>query len=609
MQQQKTEVLVVGGGAGGAAAAVQAARAGAQTILVSEFEWLGGMLTAAGVAAPDGNELLSFQTGLWGAFLRELERRQPEGLDHAWVSFFTYEPRTGSAIFADWVRQLPNLQWITGQIPCSVIRQEDRITGVHFADRTIAAEIIIDATELGDLLVLAEVPYRWGWEWQTEFGEPSAPPTATPLTDRFPVQAPTWVFLMQDFGADASNHPNPIAAPPNYSADRYLGTWEGYGAELFLNYGRLPGNRFMLNFPQQGNDYGVRLDRLVESAAARQEFLQEAFWHAQGYAHFLQTQLGNRYGLATDSFPAAPAGHLGGGAFALHPYYRESRRLRGLTTVREQDILPIPGGQVAPLPLNPEGLVDSIAIGNYANDHHYPGETLPLKSKSLRWGGRWTGTPFLLPYQCLIPAETDGLFVCEKNISVSHIANGATRLQPVVLGLGQAAGMAAALCVQRRCQPRELPVRDLQTALLSDPIAPAAVIPLFNVSPHDPDWLKWQQHLLTHPEDYPIDGTVQRKGQLANRRKSVLTKFSQPYHGKFERRGEQDYRLHLVDSTAPEPLSLVTLDAEVDRQLQTYQSGQKLTVIARLNRSGQWLLVEAIAVESAAKELSPDGIK
>ncbi len=73
------DVLVVGGGTGGTTAAIQAARRGAKTILVSEFPWLGGMLTAAGVSAPDGNEIISFQTGLWGEFLRELQHRQLGG--------------------------------------------------------------------------------------------------------------------------------------------------------------------------------------------------------------------------------------------------------------------------------------------------------------------------------------------------------------------------------------------------------------------------------------------------------------------------------------------------------------------------------------------------
>ncbi|MCY7284421.1 MAG: FAD-dependent oxidoreductase, partial [Cyanobacteria bacterium CAN_BIN43] len=166
MEELKTEVLIVGGGAGGTAAAIQAARRGAQTILVSEFSWLGGMLTSAGVTAPDGNELLAFQTGIWGAFIKELQQRQPQGLDHGWVSFFTYDPRIGAKIFADWVRALPNLRWISSQTPLEVEKQGTRITGVRFADFLIRAEIILDGTELGDVLALAEVPYRWGWEWR-----------------------------------------------------------------------------------------------------------------------------------------------------------------------------------------------------------------------------------------------------------------------------------------------------------------------------------------------------------------------------------------------------------------------------------------------------------
>lgn len=85
-QTYTADVLVVGGGTGGTAAAIQAARRGAKTILVSEFTWLGGMLTSAGVPAPDGNELEAFQTGLWGAFIKELQHRQPGGLNNSWVS-------------------------------------------------------------------------------------------------------------------------------------------------------------------------------------------------------------------------------------------------------------------------------------------------------------------------------------------------------------------------------------------------------------------------------------------------------------------------------------------------------------------------------------------
>lgn len=604
MNELTTDVLVVGGGTGGTAAAIQAARQGVQTILVSEFPWLGGMLTSAGVSAPDGNELVAFQTGLWGAFLRELRQRQIGGLDHSWVSMFSFDPRTGAKLLADWVQQLPNLKWIAGQTPLEILQQGNCITGVRFENFTVKAKVTLDATELGDVLALAEVPYRWGWELQSEFEEPSAPVSASVLTQQYPVQAPTWVVVLKDSG-EAEDAPE-IPAPPDYSPNQFAGAWDNYGAEQFLNYGRLPGGLFMINWPQCGNDYGEGVGRLVESSDKQQQFLQEARWHTQGFAHFIQSQLGHRYGLADNIFPHS---QFGGGAYALHPYYRESRRLQGLVTVREQDLLPVADGRLAALPVDINGgnAIASIAVGNYANDHHYPGINFPLKPKSIRWGGRWTGTPFTIPYRCLIPLSTDGLLVCEKNISVSHIANGATRLQPVVMNIGQAAGMAAALSVSLNCQPRDLPVRSIQEALLQDPVAPATIIPLFNLPSNHPDWLSWQRYYLDNPENYPATGNT--KGLRTLKPVSNDTAESSqpsipnlqpptPFTGIFQRCNQQDYRITL---TAPEAhegqtWTLITLLSSVDEQLQACIDQEQLTVWGRLNHSGCWLVVEKIEI-------------
>ncbi len=617
MDELTADVLVVGGGTGGTAAAIQAARRGAKTILVSEFPWLGGMLTSAGVSAPDGNELFAFQTGLWGAFLRELQQQQRSGLDNSWVSFFSYDPRIAARVFSDWVQELP-LQLLSGRSPLEVFKQGNCIIGVRFGDLIVKAKITLDATELGDLLALAEVPYRWGWELQSEWNEPSAPTAPNPLTERYPVQVPTWVVIMQDFGEQTA----PEISPLQDDLVQFADAWDGYSSEQFLNYGRLPGNLFMINWPQCGNDYGEGVGRLVESEASRHQFLQESRRHTQSFARFIQTQLGRRYGLAEQVFPStkgkqeessvyspiqnsffktqrsagASSGccveqaqnYLGGGAYAMHPYYRESRRLVGVTTLREQDILPPSGGQVAPLSVDSSGRVSAIALGNYANDHHYPGIDFPLKPKSIRWGGRWTGTPFTIPYGCLIPTETDGLLVCEKNISVSHIANGATRLQPVVMGIGQAAGMAAALCVNLGCQPRELPVRDLQEALLQDQ-ARAAIIPLFNLPPNHPNWLHWQRYYLDHPEAYPTSGNCPCTEAPLYRSTSAF------FSGIFHRHNEQDYTFAL---TEPAHLQghwkLVTLRSLVNEQLQMCLDTQPMTVWGNLNHAGNWLLVEHI---------------
>jgi FAD dependent oxidoreductase len=578
MNKLTTDVLIVGGGTGGTSAAIQAARRGAQTIIVSETTWLGGMLTSAGVAAPDGNELAAFQTGLWGAYVRSLLAFQPTGLDHSWVSMFSYDPRIGAKIFANWVESLPNLQWISGQTPLEVFQQNNCITGVRFTDFIIQAKVIIDGTELGDLLALAEVPHRWGWEMQAEFDEPSAPIMPNNLTQKYPVQAPTWVVILKDFGNE-TEAPE-IPAPPLDNPQQFSKAWSNHGREKFINYGRLPRGLFMINWPLDGNDYGKDLGRLIEPDK-QQEFWQESLWHTQSFARFIQTQLGRRYGLAEDIFPVAS---FGGGAYALHPYYRESRRLIGMVTLQEQDILPVKGGNVAPL------TTDAVALGNYANDHHYPGVDFLLQPKSLRWGGRWTGTPFTIPYGCLVPLATDGLLVCEKNISVSHITNGATRLQPTVMNIGQAAGMAAALSVELGCQPRDLPVRRLQDALLEDKVAAAAIVPLFNLPPNHPEWLFWQGYYLDHPEAYPISGAGDWQDKI-----DLVSNNSAIFQGIFQRHNEQDYTIILTEpSSNAGQWRLITLQSNVNEQLRFYTNQFPIKVWGRLNHSSQWLVVEQL---------------
>ena len=44
---ERYDVVIVGGGASGTAAGLQAARMGARTLIVEEFDWLGGMLTSS----------------------------------------------------------------------------------------------------------------------------------------------------------------------------------------------------------------------------------------------------------------------------------------------------------------------------------------------------------------------------------------------------------------------------------------------------------------------------------------------------------------------------------------------------------------------------------
>ena len=483
---ESVDVLVWGGGTGGAAAALQAARGGVSTLLLTPGAWLGGMVSAAGVCCPDGNELTPWQTGLWGAFLRELARREPEGLDHNWVSCFGYRPITAEQILQDWMRAEPKLLWWPQCRLLAVERQGSVITAVRVEvegeQRRVRCQVVIDGSDRGDLLPLAEAPFRLGWEPQEQWGEPSAPSQQRLDSEAFfreqPVQSPTWVVMGQlqsdrlasepDRGIDPAGRPL-LPAP-------FERACEAFGLERTITYGRLPGGLVMLNWPLHGNDWHWGLERAFSGDPAQEaELYGEMQNHSLRFAAALQEASGGwlQLGQAFPEEAGSPAPWL-----AAMPYWREGRRMIGRATVIEQHLLPLAEGvSCAPLPLNAAGELQSIAVGNYANDHHYPGPDWPLAPKSCRWGGRWTGTPFCIPYGALVSAEIDNLLAADKAISTSHMANGATRLQPLVLNVGQAAGAAAALAVQQGQQPAAIQVQQVQAALSGDRQAPAALVP------------------------------------------------------------------------------------------------------------------------------------
>ena len=189
--------------------------------------------------------------------------------------------------------------------------------------------------------------------------------------------------------------------------------------------------------------------------------------------------------------------------------------------------------------------------------------------------------------------------MCEKNISVSHIVNGATRLQPVVLGIGQAAGMAAALCVEQRCQPRDLVkkggVRSLQIALITDPTAPAAVIPLFNLPPEHPQWRAGQQHYIAHPENYPISGYHSLESPERRYKLSSPADSRQSLQGEFRHTREGRYELHQsIVKTLPDRIVLLTVRSEITEAFSNTLEGQKVRLLGVWNSSGKWLLCEQI---------------
>ncbi|NDE21483.1 MAG: FAD-dependent oxidoreductase, partial [Synechococcaceae bacterium WB9_3_282] len=257
----KVPVLVLGGGTGALGAALQCARSGTKCLLVTPGPWVGGMLSASGVSAPDGNELTPWQTGLWGALLRELRIAVPEGLDNNWVSCFGFQPAQAEKIFQNWIRAEPNLKWMSGWNLQELTKKNKLLTGGIFSNGInqlqVKFDLIIDGTELAESMVYADVPYRLGWEAKEEWDEPSAPEKIKLEQDPFfqtqVVQSPTWVFLARWQGD--WNESSQVFRQNKQPAAPFQDCLKPHGLLRCLSYGRLPEDLLMLNWPINGNDW------------------------------------------------------------------------------------------------------------------------------------------------------------------------------------------------------------------------------------------------------------------------------------------------------------------------------------------------------------------
>ncbi|MCB4410883.1 FAD-dependent oxidoreductase [Synechococcus sp. MU1611] len=586
------DVVVWGGGCGGVAAALQSARSGAVTTLLTPGPWLGGMVSSAGVCAPDGHELSCWQTGLWGAFLRQLELEEPTGLDHNWVSCFGYRPQTAEQILQGWVAAEPKLEW---RANCRLEQVHCRQGHIHSVQilkadgvETVAAEVFIDGSDLGDLLAQTSAPFRWGWEAKELWDEPSAPEQSRLENQTFfqrqPVQSPTWVVMGQLHGELAQQHLNAIPRAP------FQRSTANFGLEKTVTYGRLPGGLVMVNWPLKGNDWHNGLGRAISAdTQEREDLAHEMQRHSKDFLAALSECSGGWIGPG-NAFPGEDP------SLALMPYWRESRRLIGRTTVTERDLLPISKGALrGPIPIDAKGRCTSIAVGTYANDHHYPGEDWPLAPKSVRWGGRWSGTPFCIPFDALICDSVANLVMAEKGVSVSHMANGATRLQPLILNLGQVAGLAAALSVRQGCAIGDLAVDEIQSALIEEPQAPAAVLPIWDWPHWHPHWAEAQKQGLAQPDQ--LDAWAELAGrpsrdlnqpglnQAPNQRHEIAL------NGVLTGNAAEGYELKSADESWP----LITLEPAIHHWLaSTDHSGQRLNLRGIKNPWGPWVRITGV---------------
>lgn len=478
---EHADVLVVGGGTGGVAAGIQSARSGARTLIVEETLWLGGMLTSAGVSAVDGN--YNLRGGIFGEFCDSLASYYGgyDSLKTGWVSNILFEPHVGNDIFQKMVRNERLLSLASGAHEVEVERDGSGWKVSFTADgrrRTVLTDVLIDATELGDVAAACGVPYHVGMDSRSFTGESIAPEKGNDI-----IQDMTYVAVLKDYGPDADMT---VPCPDGYDPEVYANSAFGprndkshvgqilWSPEDMISYGRLPGGKYMINWPIEGNDFYANV--VEANGEERAIAYRKAKDFTLGFVHYIQTEYGMKnLGIADDEFPTEDG-------LPFIPYHRESRRIDGEVLFTIDD---------AASPYSRKLYRTGIAVGDYAVDHHHHRHPQWQSLPELHF---YPIPSFSVPLGSLLPAEEDNLIVAEKSISVSNIMNGATRLQPVVMQVGQAAGALAAIAATSRRSVKEVGVREVQSELLE---SGSYILPLLDIPVSDPHFAALQRIAAT----------------------------------------------------------------------------------------------------------------
>ena len=276
---------------------------------------------------------------------------------------------------------------------------------VHSGYEIITAKWFADCTGDGNLGYAAGADFRMGREAKGETGEPDAPEKADMVTMGASVQwnagkasgdaaFPTRLWMLKNFNEDNCS--------PHLRGDWW---WEaGLGrdqiaeAEYIRDYGLLVAFSnwaFVKNYSSKKGDFADKELKWVAYNAGR----------------------------------------------------RESRRLLGdfildQNHIRNKDFQP--DGTCATT-----WTID-LHLPKSADESKFEGE--PFQSNSLNekiW-------PYPVPYRCLYSRNVPNLFMAGRDISVTHIALGTTRLMRTHGMMGEVVGMAASICKKHGCTPRDV---------------------------------------------------------------------------------------------------------------------------------------------------------
>lgn len=417
----RPDVLVCGGGLAGIGAAVAAARAGASALLVERMGFAGGFFTAVIGSAFDG--FIDLRTGrpaVGGVVFEMLDRLGVlQGRDPLSVQF-TYNgeisslaeapdavvPRTEPERFkkaADDILTDAGVQILFHTQVADAVVRDGRIEAVIVSNKD--GLVAIAPKVVVDATGDADVA-AWA---------------GAPFEVNDPIQPMSLHFRVIDVHAPADMALRERCTRLFQQANRdgllqnFGGPWPArfMDHDLYFNTIRVPGN---MTSPEDWTRAEIQGRR-----------------DAWTMFHLLKDHLpefGNSYLIATG--PTAGA--------------RESRRIVGEAVLTEDDVW---SGRRQP---------DVVVLGAGKLDRHGNSPATQHDEHHV--------PPYDIAYRTLIPKGVDNLLVAGRCHSATSAALASSRLTATAMGMGQAAGVAAALAVRGEASVRAVSVTELQDRLV-----------------------------------------------------------------------------------------------------------------------------------------------
>ena len=402
----ETELLVVGGGVSGVAAALAAAREGVKTVLVQNRPVLGGVSSVeyseGNARCVNGAYNYTHRNARECGIIEELKNANAWHYENGYSSCW-------SQVLREAIENEKNIRLLMNTEALAVTCEKKRIRSVSARginsemDYTICADFFIDATGDG-FFAAAGAEFRMGREGKDEFNESLAPDEPDAKTMGSSIS----------FRAIDAGHPVPFKAPK--------------GAYRFETDADLPFRTH--SNPRKGYwwlEWGGEVDTIKDNELIYQKLRNILFG--------LWDHVKNRGDHGADNYVIDWIAPITG--------KRESRRLTGDFMLSQNDIM------------ENRDFPDAAAYGGWPIDIHppegifsagHPGSTPPFFFPPL----------YAVPLRSLYSRNIANLLMAGRNISVTHVALGTTRVMATCALCGQAVGSAVSLMKKYHCDPRDI---------------------------------------------------------------------------------------------------------------------------------------------------------